>query len=62
MLQTVKCRVERALLYLQHVTRQLPDTARNRPAMLALELQRFQNQEIKRALDEVDGFDTCGSP
>jgi hypothetical protein len=50
-------RIEGSLLDLQHVARHLPDAARDRPAVLRFELQRLEDQEIERALNEVDGLD-----
>jgi hypothetical protein len=48
--------IERSLVHLQDVARQLLDALRNRPAMLRLEQERLQDEEIERALDEVDGL------
>jgi hypothetical protein len=53
-LQAVKCRIERSLLNLQHLARQLADASRNRPSVQRFGAKRFENQEIKRPLHEVD--------
>jgi hypothetical protein len=53
-LEALQRRVERALLNQQNVVRQLADAARDRPAVQRLERERFENQEVERALDEVD--------
>jgi hypothetical protein len=55
--EPMESRIERALLDLQDVARQLLDPFREGPAMLRLELQRFQNEEVERPLNEVDGLD-----
>jgi len=54
MLETLQRGVERALLDQEHVVRQLANPRGNRPAMERLERERLQDEEIKRALDEVD--------
>jgi hypothetical protein len=59
MFESREGRVEGALLDLQNLTRQLPDAPRDRPAVLWLELQRLEDQEIERSLNEVDGLDGC---
>jgi hypothetical protein len=50
-------RIEGSLLDVQNVARHLPDAPRDRPAVLWLELQRLEDQEIERSLNEVDGLD-----
>ncbi|MGE5837033.1 MAG: hypothetical protein ACM4AI_21340 [Acidobacteriota bacterium] len=45
------------MLDVQNVARHLPDAPRDRPAVLWLELQRLEDQEVERALNEVDGLD-----
>jgi hypothetical protein len=57
MLEAMKRGIERALLHLQDVARQLLNAARDGPSVLRFELQRFEDQKIEGALDEVDGFD-----
>ena len=57
MFESMQRGIQRALLHLQHFARKLADAARDRPAMLRLELKRFEDQKIERALNEVDGFD-----
>src|ERR1051326_2807213 len=56
LLERVERRVERSLLHLQLVFRDLLDALRDRPAMLRLERDDFQNEEVERALDEVVWF------
>src|SRR5882762_6639289 len=50
LLQPVQCRIQRALLYLQHVLGDLLDAQRNAPAVHGLERQGFQNEQVERAL------------
>src|SRR5262245_52356422 len=45
--------VERALLDLQDLVRQLADALRNRPAVQRLERDRFHDQQVDGALNEV---------
>ena len=45
------------MLDVQNVARHLPDAPRDRPAVLWLELQRLEDQEVERSLNEVDGLD-----
>jgi hypothetical protein len=54
--EALQRRVERPLLDQQDVARQLTDTARDRPAVQRFEGQRLEDQQVERALDEVDGF------
>src|SRR5215212_1344726 len=46
-------RVERPLLHLQHLARDLLDPLRDRPAMRRLEREGLQDQEIEGALHEI---------
>ena len=45
------------MLDVQNVARHLPDAPRDRPGVLWLELQRLEDQEVERSLNEVDGLD-----
>ncbi len=47
-------RVERPLLHLQHLVRQLADAPGNRPAVERLDGERLENQQVEGSLDEVD--------
>jgi hypothetical protein len=49
--------IERSLLDAQDVVRHLLDATRNRPAVLRFELQRLEDEEVERSLNEVDGLD-----
>src|SRR5207244_3198381 len=53
-LEAVQRGVERALLHVKHIAGQLLNALRNGPAVLRFERQRLQNQEIQRALRQVD--------
>jgi hypothetical protein len=55
-LEAVQGRIERTLLHLEHVARQLPDAFGDRPAMERLECERLQNEQVERSLDEIDGL------
>ena len=57
MFEPVQCGIERALLHLKDIAGELPDPPRDRPAMLRFELEGFQDQQVERALDEVDRLD-----
>ena len=46
--------VQRALTDPQHVARHLPDTLCDRPAVHRLQRDRLQNQQVQRALDEIE--------
>lgn len=56
LLQAVQGRVERALLDLQYIPRNLLNTLGDGPAMLGLERNGFENQEIQSSLNEVVRF------
>jgi hypothetical protein len=49
--------IERSLLDAQDVVRHLLDATRDRPAVLRFELQRLEDEEVERSLNEVDGLD-----
>jgi hypothetical protein len=49
--------IERSLLDAQDVVRHLLDATRDRPAVLRFELQRLEDEEVERPLNEVDGLD-----
>ena len=53
LLEAVKGRVERALLDEKDVIRYLLDALGDRPTMNSVVRQRFQNEEVKSALDEI---------
>ena len=55
-LKTMESRVHRALLDLQDAARDLLDALRNGPAVLRLERERLQDQEVQSALRQVDAF------
>ena len=57
MLETMQGRIQRTLVNLQHIARHLANAPRDGPAVLGLQLQRLQNQQVERALDEVDRLD-----
>jgi hypothetical protein len=48
--------VERALVDLQHVARDLLNALRDSPAMHGLERERLEDQHVQRALEDVVGF------
>src|SRR6185503_14960913 len=54
-LELVQGRIERALLDEQHVAGKLTDALGDRPAVLRLEGDDLEDQQIERALDEVGG-------
>jgi hypothetical protein len=56
-LQPVEGGIERPLLDAQDVVRHLLDATRDRPAVLRFELQRLEDEEVERSLNEVDGLD-----
>src|SRR5580693_5269127 len=43
--------IERALIHMQNVVRNAPNALRNGPAVHGLERDRFQNEEVKSALN-----------
>src|SRR5215467_1386599 len=53
-LQPVQRRIQRALLHAQHVARNLLDALGNGPAMLRLQCQRSQNQQIQSSLRKIN--------
>src|SRR6476661_4262870 len=53
LLETVQCRIQRPLRDLENVLRHLLDALRDRPAVLRLDSQRLEDQQIERALDEI---------
>ena len=57
----MKRRVERALRDLQHVAAHLLDPLGDRPPVLRLERHGLENQQIERALNEVEGLLTAPS-
>ena len=56
LLEAVKGRVKRALLHLQRFFRDLLDALRDRPAVLGLEGERLEDQQVESALYEVAWF------
>jgi hypothetical protein len=48
--------VQRSLLHLQDVVGELADALRDRPAVERLQRDRFHDQQIDGALDQVGGF------
>src|SRR5262249_25267715 len=54
-LEAMQRRVQRALLHLERVVGNLLDAFGNRPAVLRLERDGFQDQEIERALRQIHG-------
>src|SRR5207302_4811035 len=60
-LEPMQCRVERALWNLKRVARDLVDALGNPPAVHRLERERFENQEIERALRQVESGVVHGS-
>src|SRR5260370_18208328 len=60
-LQTMKGWIQRALLNLQSSLRNLLQPLRNAPTVLRLKCQRFQDQQIQRALRKLNSliFQTC---
>src|SRR5438270_10415982 len=61
----MQCRVQRALWDLKGFARDLMDALRDRPAVHWLERERFENQEVERALRQVESGvghgSTCAS-
>src|SRR4030095_2662815 len=55
-LEAVTRRIERSLGALQAVSRYLLDTLRDCPAVLGFELDRFEDQKVERALEEINRF------
>jgi len=51
--EPVQSWVEGALLHLKHFTRDLLNALGNRPAVFGFEGNRFQDQEVQGALDEI---------
>jgi hypothetical protein len=60
LLQPVQSRVERSLLNLKSVSRDLLDTLGDSPAVFGLERNRFQDQKVECSLDKIgwSGHDT----
>src|SRR5438270_2497491 len=56
-LEAVERRIERALIDLQHVARDLLDPLRDAPAVHRLERERLENQHVERALQDVVRLD-----
>jgi hypothetical protein len=56
MLEPLEGRVQRPLLDEQDAVGQLADARGDRPAVLRFERQGLEDQEVERALDEVDRF------
>ena len=54
MFQAVERRVKRTLVHRQHVFRHLLDAFGDRPAVQRTEGQRLENQQVERALEEID--------
>src|SRR5690242_14457337 len=59
-LESMQCGVERALVHLQDVLRDLLDPLRHSPAMHRLEGKSFENQHVECPLQDVVGFDGHG--
>jgi hypothetical protein len=55
-LEAMQRGVQRALLDAQDVLGELPDAARDGPAVQRLQGQRLQDQEVERSLHQIDGF------
>src|SRR5439155_13832819 len=55
-LESVQRRIQRALLHLKNVARNLLNALGDGPAVLGFERQRFQNEEIQCALRQVNAF------
>src|SRR5438105_11365201 len=53
-LEPVQCRVQRALWDLKRCARDLVDALGNPPTVHRLERERFENQEVERALRQVE--------
>ena len=51
--ETMERGIERALIDLQHVSRDLLDALRDAPAVHRLERQRLQDEHVERALEEI---------
>jgi hypothetical protein len=56
LLQPVKRGIERPLLYLQDLIRNLLNTLRNCPAMLGFERDRLKDEQVERALHQIAWF------
>src|SRR4051812_23675894 len=54
MLEPLQRRIQGPLLHQQDVVGELPDARGDRPPVHRLEGQRLENEQIQRALDEVD--------
>src|SRR4051812_35443582 len=54
----MECRIEGALGHLEDVLGDLLDALRDGPAVLRLERERSEDQQIERALREIDAFAT----
>src|ERR1019366_7365988 len=55
-LQTMQRGIKRSLLDTQHVTGNLLDTHGDPPAMLRLQRQGLQDEQVERALRQVDWY------
>ena len=53
MLEAMECRVERALIDLQDIPRDLLDALRDCPAVQRVGLQRPEDEQVERARQEV---------
>src|SRR5689334_21562409 len=56
LLETIERGIERALIDLEHVARELPNALRDPPAVERCEEEALQNEQVESALQKIGAF------